>query len=58
MKTHCQVVASIYRNSNGELWFQVIVDGASEEAVMQKINNLTEILNATAVVDQMLVRVE
>lgn len=58
METHCQAVASIYRNSNGELWFKAIVDGASEEIVIQKIKNLTEVLNATYVVDQMLLEVK
>ena len=54
METHCQAVASIYRNSNGELMFKVIVEDVSEEAVMQKIKNLAELLNATAVLDQVL----
>lgn len=54
MEMRYQAVASIYRNSNGELWFKAIVDGDTEEAVMQKIKNLSEILNATYVVDQLL----
>ena len=58
MKKHYQVVVSIYRNSNGELWFKAIVEEVSEEAVLQKIKNLAEMLNATYVVDQMLVGVE
>ena len=54
MEMRYQAVASVYRNSNGELWFKAIVEDVSEEAVMQKIKNLAEILNATAVLDQLL----